>query len=248
MSQLLVLLTCLLSGVSAQWIYPPPLPDGATLTDFTTGALSPITDFVIHDSMIASYSTPDGGYGLARCAKPGRTEPIYPSNGTFTSEKGRLADDGTWEFMSIYINANGNRIGRGNNIWYEMSFEDYVESETMGRKICWLELYEGREERDVKTDCASAGCTQEFTQVITVDGSDKANYFASTPFVVQTTMREGRQNQSWSSGDHSSSDATITIHIGSEPTGNAAGETEINGGGLLSALLSVLTMVLAMAA
>ena len=231
---------CLFSLVSAQWIYPPALPDGASLTDYTTGALSPIDDFHKDDTIVASYRTPQGAFGLARCAKPGHKTPIRPSNGTFASSEGRETPDGIWEFMPIYMNtALGNRISGGKNIWF-VFLEDYVPENTDGHSICWLELYEGREEQIGPLDCDSTGTVcdvGELTQVITVDGEDTRNYFATTPFVVQTKLREDKAD-----------DATITIHVGSEPTGNAAIHMGGEGGnGLLYAIMSFLGLIFGLA-
>ena len=244
---LLFLGFCLFPLVSAQWIDPPALPKGASLTDYTSGALSPIEDYHMDDAMIAHYSTPQGGYGMARCAKPGHTKPILPSNGTFASREGRTTPDGIWEFMPIYMNTGlGNRISRGSNIWL-VFWEDYVPAKTNGHSICWLELYEGWEEQIGPLDCDSTGTVcpggDGLTQVITVDGEDTRNYFATTPFVVQTGKREDGADYNW--------DGSITIQVGSEPTGNAAPGTiytGLDGGsGLLYAFMSFLGLILGMA-
>lgn len=65
--------------------------------------------------------------------------------------------------------------------------------------------------------------TQDLRRVVTLVGSDTDNYFASTPFVVNTTMRAGGRNYTWTSNGYYDSDATsTTISVGNRPTGNAA--------------------------
>lgn len=54
-------------------------------------------------------------------------------------------------------------------------------------------------------------------------GSDTANYFASTPFVVQTQMRAGNRNVTWrSSGQSDNSASKTTISLSNRPTNAAA--------------------------
>lgn len=65
--------------------------------------------------------------------------------------------------------------------------------------------------------------TQNLRREVTLVGSDTANYFASTPFVVQTTMRAGNKNVTWrSSGQTDNSASKTTISISNRPTNAAA--------------------------
>jgi hypothetical protein len=115
------------------------VPSDNTLTDYTSGALSPITSFVIHDALIGSYSTPKPAFSITCCAHAGCNDPIYASNSTFNSTQGRLVPDGTWEVMDSYQNGLfPNVYNAGNNLWVIADFESYVRNDTTGH-ICWWE-------------------------------------------------------------------------------------------------------------
>jgi hypothetical protein len=229
------LLFSLLPIAAPQFIYPPNVPQGKTLSDYTSGSLSPIIYYLIHDAIIGSYRTPKEAFSITRCAKAGRTDPIYPSNSTFDSKEGHLAPDGTWEVMDSYSNGMFRNIyNPGNNLWVIPDFEPYVGNATTGH-ICWWELYSVTEKQ---VDYGSNGVypngtiyPQDLRRVVTLVGSDTGNYFASTPFVVNATMREGNRNYTWTSAGGSDNVAsTATMSVGNRPTGNAAVRAMHTGG------------------
>lgn len=88
----------------------------------------------------------------------------------------------------------------------------------------------------------------EPTRVVTLDGNDTSNYFASMPFVVNTTMREGNRNYTWrSSGGSDNRASSTTITVGNKPTGNAAAGVvykEKGSSGLLVAGVAALGLLL----
>lgn len=220
----LLLLIPLLPTASPQFIYPPNVPSDKTLSDYTSGNTSPLTNFVIHDGLWGSYITPKPAFSITRCAQAGRTEPIYPSNSTFNSTVGQFAEDGTWQWMDSYSNGDfANVYSAGNNPWPIFDFAPFVGNETTGH-VCWWELYSVKEKQDQSWtwDANNTG-TQNLRREVTLVGSDTANYFASTPFVVQTTMRAGNRNVTWrSSGQTDNSASKTTISISNRPTNAAA--------------------------
>ena len=222
---LLILLTSLLTTTSSQFIYPPNVPPDKSLSDYTSGFASPITNYIIHDAIIGSYTTPKPAFSITRCAHSGRTDPIYPSNNTFNSTQGHIAPDGTWQVMDGYHNSPSNIFSAGENLWIIPDFAEYVGNETTGN-MCWWELYSVVEEQIAPYNCDSTEreCpVGRLMQEVTLLGGDTENYFASTPFVVQTTMREGNRNYTWGSGGGYDNRASSTaIHAGNRPTGNVA--------------------------
>lgn len=214
-------------SVSSQWIYPPNVPSNATLASYTNGSLSPITSFRIHDAVWGDFSTPDPSFSITRCAHSGFNEPIYPLNSTFNSSIGRTAPDGTWEWMDNYQNGLfPNIYNKGDNLWVIPDFEIYVGNETTGH-ICWWELYRVSETRvDMGIWSVVNGThtySQDIRRVVTLLGGDTGNYFATVPFVVNTTMRTGNRNYTWSSSGPADHGGTrTTISISNRPTGNAA--------------------------
>lgn len=220
----LLLLLSHLSASSAQFIYPPNVPSSKTLADYTSGASAPITSYVIHDAIIGSYSTPKSAFTITRCARAGSTTPIYPSNSTFNSTMGHIAADGTWQVMDSYSNGMfPNVYSAGNNLWIIADFADYVGNDTTGH-MCWWELYSVSEKQvNYGTWSDNNTYTQDLRREVTLLGGDTDNYFASTPFVVDTTMRLGNRNYTWrSSGGSDNSASSTTISVGNRPTGNAA--------------------------
>jgi len=146
----LLFLLPLLPTASTQFIYPPNIPSDKTLSDYTSGNTSSLTNFVIHDGLWGSYTTPKPAFTITRCAQAGRTEPIYPSNSTFNSTVGQYASDGTWQWMDNYSNGNfPNVYSAGKNLWPILpifEFAPYVGNETTGH-VCWWELYSVREKQ-----------------------------------------------------------------------------------------------------
>ncbi|PGH27767.1 hypothetical protein AJ80_00555 [Polytolypa hystricis UAMH7299] len=250
---LALLLLSLIPITSSQWIYPENLPENQTLTDYTSGNAEPITDFVIYDGLIGRFSTPKAAFSITRCAKPGRTEPIYPLNSTFTSSKGRMQPDGTWAIMDNHANGMfSNVYNKGSNLWFIYDFSEYVVNGTKGH-LCWWELYSVSEEQSYSWNCQDLdvecphGDGQETIRAVTLIGSDTENYFASTPFIVQTEMREGNRNYTWRNGaGRDNRKSTETIHISNIPTGNASPSTRPTRehGGLLYTILSFIGMFL----
>jgi hypothetical protein len=226
----LPLLWLLLPLASPQFVYPPNLPEDRTLVDYTSGKAEPIRDFHVHDMLIGSVRTPKPWFSITRCAKEGRTEPIYPSNSTFSSSRGHIAPDGTWEHMGSYSPGSfPHEYSAGKNLWIIPNFTYEVGNETTGR-ICWWETYSVSEQIVYSCDDADdpEACYESPEapgRKVTLLGGDTENYFASTPFIVQTTLREGGLNYTWDKGDsHANGDGgpTITIQVGNRPTGNAA--------------------------
>ena len=72
-------------------------------------------------------------------------------------------------------------------------------------------------------------------RVVTLDGADTANHFASTPFVVQP-MRASGKNVTWRSSGGSVNGAdspTVTINVGNRPTGTSGAEKSYTVSGVL---------------
>lgn len=221
-TSLLALVATITPLASSQFIYPPPLPSDKTLADYTSGRAQPIRDYVIHDAIIGSITTPKPSFPITRCAKEGRTEPILPSKESFTSTEGRLTEDGTWQMMESWIDwAGANRYKKGKNLWIIPDFEYYVGNETTGR-MCWWELYSVSEEL-YQTPFDPVTGVSKVVPKITLLGEDTENHFASVPFIVNTQMRPGNRNYTWRSGGGSDNRASsTTISISNRPTGNAA--------------------------
>ncbi|PGH16146.1 hypothetical protein AJ79_01913 [Helicocarpus griseus UAMH5409] len=226
---------------SAQWEYPPNLPSNKNIADYTSGAASPITDYHEWDIIVGGFSTPKPSFSLTRCAKEGRTEPIYPSNSTFNSSVGHLAADGTWEIMDGYQNGAYPNVYRAGDHPYITPIWHLIGNETTGH-ICWLELYSVVSEQ---VRCYPSQemleCDNWATWEVTVLGNDTENYFATVPFNVQAGMREGGKNWTWNHGDHTASRTTLVFS--NRPTGNAAeGLRDVvyggmQGGGLIAGLV-----------
>ncbi|KAK2746904.1 hypothetical protein FQN55_005390 [Onygenales sp. PD_40] len=232
MSPLLALLLApLLPLVSAQWSYPPTLPSYRNLADYTSGKVEPIKDYHIYDILIGGFSTSTPSFGITRCAKEGRTEPIYPSNSTFSSRDPHVAPDGTWEYMDGYSDTFPNVYNTGkqpyiSNFWY------LVGNKTTGRHVCWWELYNVEEEYCYE-------CEGPARKAVTLLGGDRENYFATVPFIVNPEMREDGKNFTWSKGDHTSGRTTFVFS-----TENAAvGLRPMLGSGVLCALVLFLGLV-----
>jgi hypothetical protein len=223
-TSLLMLVATIFPLASSQFIYPPPLPRDKTLADYTSGRAEPIRDYVIHDAIIGSIKTPKPTFPITRCAKEGRTEPILPSKESFTSSEGRLVDDGTWQMMDSWIDwAGANKYSKGKNLWIIPDFEYYVGNDTTGR-ICWWELYSVSEVQ-FQTPFDLNGVSKVVPKV-TLLGEDTENYFASMPFIVNTQMRPGNRNYTWSSsGGKDNRASSTTISISNRPTDNAAPQT-----------------------
>ncbi|KAH7320607.1 hypothetical protein B0I35DRAFT_427460 [Stachybotrys elegans] len=168
--------------VNAQFIFPPPLE--RPLTDYMTGVATSSLNFSDGDNMFGGWSTPGNlkSFMLYRCVHPESSDPIYPSNSSFNSRSGHLADDGTWEQMPLYEefdNAFGNGFDPGRNpIWFHGDF--FAPNETTG-SLCWFELYPGQ-------DMLSYENGPE--RIATVHG-DGPWYFASEPFTVNPRRPSG---------------------------------------------------------
>ncbi|EEH02730.1 hypothetical protein HCBG_09010 [Histoplasma capsulatum G186AR] len=216
---LLLFLISLLPSTSAQWSYPPNLPAGKTLSDYTSGAAPIITDYYEYDIVVGGFRTPKPSFGLSRCAKKGRTEPIYPSTDTFNSSEGHLAADGTWQSMDSYDNGPWeNEYPAGKHPWITPVWY-MVGNETTGT-ICWWELYSVSEEKIPCSPTPGRDCETAYTRFVTVLGNDTENYFATIPFTVHPGMRKGNVNHTWHNGGHSGSKTTLAFS--NMPTGNAA--------------------------
>lgn len=241
-SILFVNLASLVPLISAQWIYPPPLPSDKTLADYTSGKAQPILDFLEHDMLIGDFKTPKPAMSITRCAKEGHTEPILPSSESFNSTQGRITADGTWQMMDAWIDwYTMNVYSKGKNIWVVANFENVVGNDTTGR-ICWWELY-SRSERQVQTPFDPVTGISKVLPEVTLIGEDTENYFASTPFIIGTTKRAGGENYTWRAG--SSHGSPTTISISNRPTSNAAPSlwTHVEQKGPLSLVLSVIGMM-----
>ncbi|OJD23280.1 hypothetical protein ACJ73_05365 [Blastomyces percursus] len=57
-----------------------------------------------YDIVVGGFRTPKSSFTISRCAKKGRTEPIYRSTVSFNSSDGHLAADGTWQSMDSHSN------------------------------------------------------------------------------------------------------------------------------------------------
>ncbi len=93
---------------------------------------------------------------------------------------------------------------------------------------------------------------QDLRREVSLLGDDTSNYFASTPFVVNTTMRAGNRNYTWtSSGGGDNSASKTTISIGNRPTGNVAvGMIDFGmerSGGFAALMMSVMGIILGLA-
>ncbi|OAX83026.1 hypothetical protein ACJ72_02627 [Emergomyces africanus] len=246
---LLLPLISLLPCTSAQWRYPPNIPAGKTLSDYTSGAEPIISDYYEYDIVVGGFRTPKPSYTLSRCAKKGRTEPIYPSNSTFNSSDGHLAADDTWQSMDSYSNGAWENVYRAGKhpwitpVWY------LVGNETMGT-ICWWELYSVSEETLPCYPTQQRDCEMAYARTVTVLGNDTENYFATVPFTVHAGLREGGKNHTWHNGDHTGSRTTYVFS--NMPTGNAAVGlrstlsfmgSQVHGGGMLAVLISFLGLM-----
>jgi hypothetical protein len=235
-----LMIVCWASISQAQWIFPPPLPADTSLSDYTSGKAEPIHTFHIHDSLIGKFSTPRSAMSITRCAKQGRTEPILPSNESFISTQGHLAEDGTWQVMDGWIDwYTANHYSKGQNMYVTPNFKDSVGNETTGH-ICWWELY-SVSELQVQTPFDEEGVSRNVPEV-TLLGDKTDNYFASTPFVVNTTMRAGGRNVTWRNGDSTDNKATsTTLVFSNRPTDNVASEVKPGSSsfGFLSVLVAV---------
>ncbi|KAF4632426.1 hypothetical protein G7Y89_g5691 [Cudoniella acicularis] len=219
LARLIAFAAAILPLASTQFTYPPNVPSNKILSDYTSGRETPITNYIIHDAIIGSYNTPKPTFSITRCAQNGRTNAILPSNGVFNSTEGRVAEDGTWQVMDSYSNGMFENVyNAGKNLWIIPDFAGYVGNETTGH-ICWWELYSVVEEQTYDLTGELNGIVRQ----VTLLGNDTENYFASTPFVVQTAMRVGNRNYTWSSsGGHDNRASSTTIVAGNRPTGNAA--------------------------
>jgi len=221
----------------AQWIFPPATPAGINLTDYTSGKVEPIRSFHIHDSLIGSFSTPRTSMSITRCARKGRTKAILPSKESFMSTEGHLAADGTWQMMEGWSDwFSTNHYSSGRNLFVVRDFEQYMGNETTGT-ICWWELYRVQE-LQMQTPFNEEGVSKNVPQV-TLLGEDTENYFASTPFVINSTSRGGSKNYTWRDGDRT--DAAVTITISTRPTGNVAPNANVipSSVGLMSTLFAI---------
>jgi len=146
-----------------------------------------------------------------------------------------------------------NVYSAGHNLWVISDFEQFVGNDTTGH-ICWWELYSVSEKRvDYGYWDANNTYHQDLRREVTLLGDDTSNYFASTPFVVDPTMRAGNRNYTWtSSGGGDNSASKTTISVGNRPTGNAAvglrdfGMVRI--GGLSAVMISFLGILLGLVA
>ncbi|KMW66741.1 hypothetical protein BDDG_11700 [Blastomyces dermatitidis ATCC 18188] len=212
-------LTSLLPYTSAQWLYPPNIPEGKSLSDYTSGADPIISDYYEYDIIVGGFRTPKPSFTISRCAKKGRTEPIYPSTVTFNSSDGHLAADGTWQYMDSHSNGPwSNEYPAGKHPWITPVWH-LVGNETTGT-ICWWELYSVSEEKIHCHPTQGRDCESPYTRAVTVLGNDTENYFATVPFTVHAGLREGGRNYTWNSGDHTASRTTLVFS--NMPTGNAA--------------------------
>ncbi|KAK2802363.1 hypothetical protein FQN50_007360 [Emmonsiellopsis sp. PD_5] len=198
---LALLLACVLPLVSAQWSYPPNLPSHRNIADYTSGKVAPIKDYHIYDILIGGFNTSVPSFEITRCAKEGRTEPIYPSNSTFNSTDPHIAADGTWEYMDGYSDTYPNVYHTGKQP-YISPFHYLVDNATMGRNVCWWELYRVEEEY-----C----CEGPSRMSVKLMGGDRENYFATVPFIVNPRMRADGRNYTWNKGDHTSERTTFII-------------------------------------
>ncbi|KAI9172718.1 hypothetical protein HJFPF1_02231 [Paramyrothecium foliicola] len=184
----LILSSSLACGANAQFTYPPPLD--RPLSEYTTGEVTSALNFSEGDNMFGGWTTPGRlmSFLLYRCVHTPTSKTIYPSNSTFTSRAGKVAEDGTWEQMPLYEgfdNAFGNGFNPGDNpIWFHGDF--FAPNETTGN-LCWFELYPGHDEITYGDD----GGVREAT----VNGASDW-YFATVPFIVKPRRPTG-QTVTW---------------------------------------------------
>jgi hypothetical protein len=170
------------SPAAAQFIYPPPLK--RPLSDYTSGKVQSALNFSDGDNMLGAWSTPGNlmSFLLYRCVHTPTSEPTFPSNSSFTSRDGQVADDGTWEQMPLYEgfdNGFGNGFNPGKTpIWFHGPFEAPTKE---SGNLCWFELYPGR-------DTISYENGPE--RIAEVNGGGEW-YFASVPFTVKPKRPSG---------------------------------------------------------
>jgi hypothetical protein len=162
--------------VHAQWAYPPPLPEDATVSDYVSGSKTPNknTTYAVNDVLFGGFqkvSVPV--YLIYRCAHSPSNTVIRPSNSSFSSRVGAVAADGTWEWFSQYIEwAYTNAYAPGQDTLYFFTIPPV--NETTGN-MCWLELSAGSETNQVPP---------LFVRNITLDGSETQYHWYTEPWIV----------------------------------------------------------------
>ena len=208
---------------NAQWIYPPPLPPGTTLSDFASGAQVSNLTYAVHDTILGSFqpATVDL-YIIYRCTHTPTTTPIYPSNLTITSAEGTLTADGTWQYPWTYLSwANSNAFSPGQDLLFFSAFPE--PNATVG-PLCWFELSTGTDETNQQPP---------FNRSITLDGGDAAHHFTTKPFNVVSARAV---NTTWTINGNASgsvpSGSSVAFSIGTQPTasGGAASATPSSAG------------------
>ncbi|KAH8817391.1 hypothetical protein F5884DRAFT_249185 [Xylogone sp. PMI_703] len=198
----------------AQWIYPPPLPSGKTLSDYASGADSSNITYSAGDSIFGSFEPAEVElYILYRCAQPPVKTPIYPSNLSISSSDPVVGSDGTWEWPWTYVSsAFTNAYTPGQDILF---FSGIPNPKTSG-SLCWFELSTG-------TDVTNQ--QPPFNRSITLNGSDATHHFVTMPFNVGPAAAV---NTTWTTGGQNASDVypngvNITLSGGTLPTSTASG-------------------------
>lgn len=198
----------------AQWIYPPPIPSGTTLSDFASGALTSNLTYAVHDTILGSFEPSNVDlYILYRCTHSPTTTPIYPSNLTISSAEGTLAADGTWEYPWTYLSwAYSNAFSPGQDLLFFASFQ--APNATVG-SLCWFELSTGTDETNPEPP---------FNRSISLNGGDFAHHFTTTPFNVVPARAT---NTTWTINGNASESGqgspSFTLSFGSQPTATGGG-------------------------
>lgn len=204
----------LLVASSAQWIYPPPLPPGTTLSDFASGDLISDLSYGIHDTILGSFqpSTVDL-YIIYRCTHTPTPRPIYPSNLTFSSAEGTLATDGTWQYPWTYVPwAYTNAFSPGQNLLFFSGFP--APNATLG-PLCWFELSTGTDETNPQPP---------FNRSITLDGGDAVHHFTTKPFnVVPGTAANTTWTINGNTSESGPSACSFVLSTGTQPTASTKG-------------------------
>ncbi|RFU28022.1 hypothetical protein B7463_g8316, partial [Scytalidium lignicola] len=211
----LLVAIALVSATFAQWIYPPPLPSGKTLSHYATGAVTSNITYSTGDSILGSFEPAKVDlYILYRCTHVPVTTPIYPSNLSISSSDPTVASDGTWEWPWTYLSwAYTNAYTPGQDVLY---FTGIPNPNTTG-SLCWFELSTG-------TDATSQ--QSPFNRSITLNGSDTAHHFVTMPFNIRTAATV---NTTWTTGGQNASQLypgrlSFTISGGILPTSTASAD------------------------
>lgn len=196
----------------AQWIYPPAIPSGKTISDYASGvAISNIT-YAAGDSILGSFEPAQVDlYVLYRCTHTPVTSPIYPSNLSISSSDPVVAADGTWEWPWTYLSwAYTNAYTPGQDVLYFSGLPD----PKISGSLCWFELSTG-------TDATNQ--QPPFNRSISLNGSDTAHHYVTMPFNVE---HEAAVNTTWTTGGQNASQLYpsglgFTLSGGTIPTATA---------------------------